>query len=159
MILWFGLAGMIFLGLFKGQEIVDSVETMQESWKKFDFIFKTAGTRYGHDWHILKAIALNESSLGKATSVARGLVVPSDIQGSMSPDGKSWGLMQVTLKTAKSLDPLATEEKLNSPVYSVDIAARYLNDLFEMFLASDARRLEWVVKSYNQGPGNTMREK
>jgi hypothetical protein len=111
-------------------------------------------------WMILKSIALNESDLGRAKSVARGMLVPSDIEGSKSSDGKSWGLMQVTIKTAKSeLDPNATEEKLNNPEYSIRLGAKYVAKLQKSFSTLELRYLEWVVKSYNQGPGNTLKEK
>lgn len=129
------------------------------SWAVFDPLFRDAGKRYGVDPKWLKAICMNESSLGAAKSVALGLREPGNIEGSKSTDGKSWGIMQVTLTTARGMDPAATEKKLNDPAYSVDLAARYVADLKRRFATSDPRYLEWVIKSYNQGPGNTAKEK
>lgn len=139
--------------------IEEKIETKLPSWTQFDSLYKKWGAAYGIPWTWLKAIALNESSNGRATSVAHGLSNPTDIEGSKSFDGLSWGLMQVTIKTAKGMDPAATEVKLNDPDYSVGLAARYLKQLQGMFPLADARYNEWVIKSYNQGPGNTNKER
>jgi len=141
------------------QVIADKVEEMSDSWTRFDSLFKKYGNEYDVDWKWLKAIALNESSLGAEKSVARGLEVPSDVEGSKSSDGLSWGLMQVTVKTAQGLDKTASPEKLNDPDFSIRLAAQYLSSLGDYFTLSDTRRTEWIVKSYNQGPGNSLKEK
>lgn len=153
-----GLVGLLAVGflMFRNQEVLTPMTP--KNWHQYDGIFRQYGTIYGVNWQHLKAISLNESNLGRAPSVALGLIDPGNIQGSKSSDGKSWGLMQVTLTTAKSLDPLATERKLNDPNYSVQLAARYISELKKMFKTSDPRFLEWVIKSYNQGPGNTKKE-
>lgn len=142
------------LGLFdKGADLVMGYPT------NYDNLFKYNAEKYGLDWLLLKRIAIIESNLGRAKSVAHGLRYPNDIESSKSSDGKSWGLMQVTLTTAQWLDPNATVAKLNNPEYSVDLAARYLKYLFNYFPKSDARLVEWVVKSYNQGQGNSAKER
>lgn len=128
------------------------------SFNRFDSLFKEYGSIWGVDWKMLKAICLNESDLGREKTTKRGLEMPSDIEGSKSYDGLSWGIMQVTLRTARDLDPTATEQKLNNAEYSINLAARYLSILKKMFNAADPRFTEWVVKSYNQGPGNTRKE-
>lgn len=151
-----GVAGVV---LFFGQSVSEKVEESMPGWKKYDSLFQYSGQKYGVPWTWLKAIALNESSLGSARSVAHGLLYPNDIEGSKSSDGKSWGLMQVTLTTARDMDASATPQKLNSPAYSIDLAARYLKSLSGQFPSVDARRTEWVIKSYNQGPGNTKKER
>lgn len=156
---------MIYLGLIIGIGIIlyskqakgaETVSTNPDS--RFDSLFIKYGTMYNIDPKELKAIATIESSLGRAKSVARGLVAPSDIEGSKSTDGLSWGIMQVTIPTARDYDSTATAEKLNDPDYSVKIAARHLSKLHSLFNRSDARYQEWVIKSYNQGQGNTKRE-
>jgi soluble lytic murein transglycosylase-like protein len=129
-----------------------------DPWTRFDGLFQQYGTIYGVDPDVLKAIALNESDLGRAKSVARGLAAPNDIEGSKSSDGKSWGVMQMTLTTARGLDPAATQAMLNNPDYSIRLAAQYVSQLQGMFSSFDPQFLEWVIKSYNQGPGNTKRE-
>lgn len=151
------------LGITKGadaaESVTDFVEEHMDSWTQYDALFKRYAQIYGvEDWHWLKAIALNESSLGKAKSVARGLEAPWDIEGSKSYDGKSWGLMQVTMATGKWLDPSCTEEKLNNPEYSVKLAADLFARNQKTFNRYESRWLEWVVKSYNQGSGNTKKE-
>ncbi len=131
---------------------------MQENWTKFDHLFKTYGAKYNVDWKILKAIAMTESSLGTNKSVALGLANPKNVAGSASSDGKSYGLMQVTLRTAKDLDLLVTPEKLNNAEYSVDLAAKYVSQLKKIFRTPDVRYLEWVIKSYNSGTNNVKKE-
>lgn len=126
---------------------------------KYDVLFRKYGTQYGVKWSWLKAIAMNESSLGRAKSVKRGLEEPSDIEGSKSYDGKSWGLMQMTIPTARDYDPSATPERLNDPDYSVKLAARFVRSLQYAFETIDPRFEEWVIKSYNQGQGNTQKER
>ena len=125
---------------------------------KFDNLFKNAGNKYGVPWKWIKAVAMNESSLGNHPSVKRGIENPTDVNGSKSSDGLSWGLMQVTIRTARSLDPKTTEVKLNDPIYSVDLGARYLRDLQNSFDQKNPKFMEYVIKSYNQGPGNTRKE-
>lgn len=163
MIFWALGVILAFLGITKGEAaaetVTDFVEEHLDSWTQYDALFKRYAQIYGvEDWRYLKAIAMNESSLGKAKSVARGLEAPWDIEGSKSYDGKSWGLMQVTLTTGKWLDPMCTEEKLNNPDYSVKLAADLFARNQKTFNRYEPRWLEWVVKSYNQGAGNTKKE-
>jgi membrane-bound lytic murein transglycosylase MltF len=154
--------GLVFLGanlLKNSAGGATSNPYSETAWRKFDGMFKKHAGTYGLDWMWLKAICLNESSLGTYPSVALGLREPSNISGSKSQDGKSWGIMQVTLTTARDLDSTATERKLNDPDYSIRLAALYLNRVKTMFLTIDPRFEEWVIKSYNQGPGNSKKEK
>lgn len=125
----------------------------------YDTHFKKYGSKHGVNWLLLKRIAMIESKIGTHSTVARGLKNPSYFEGSKSTDGKSWGIMQVTLTTAKWLDGSATVEKLNNADYSIDLGAKYLAYLQGLFPKSDSRYWEWVVKSYNQGPGNTAKER
>lgn len=127
-------------------------------WTRWDALFKKYGAQYGVPWTWLKAFCLKESTLGTHPKVARGLASPSDIEGSKSEDGKSWGPMQFTLPTARDFDPSATPEKLNGAEYSIKLAAQFVKSLMGQFAATDPRRLEWIVKSYNQGAGNTRKE-
>ena len=162
------IAGAITLGLFVlnkksdaggGSAASSPPPADQNWWTRFDALFKTYAAREQVDWQDLKAIALNESDLGREKSVARGIASPADVAGSKSSDGKSWGLMQVTLTTARGLDPGASEAKLNSPEYSIMLAAKYIGQLQRQFSMVELRWKEWVIKSYNQGPGNTAKEK
>lgn len=147
-----------FLAFTFRNEAMDMVSTEPKNWRRFDSIFQKYAEVYQVPWTWLKAIAMNESSLGSAPSVARGLASPTDIEGSKSTDGKSWGLMQVTLTTGKWLDPQCTQEKLNNPDYSIQLAAKYISYLSTQFPSVISRRTEWIIKSYNQGPGNTKKE-
>ncbi len=127
-------------------------------WNKYDNLFKRYGMKHGVSWMWLKAISINESSLGTNPSVMNGITNPLNYAGSASHDGKSWGIMQIALKTAKYLDMLATPEKLNNPEYSIDLGAQYVSQLGKYFDAKDMRFMEYVIKSFNQGPGNTKKE-
>jgi hypothetical protein len=127
-------------------------------WTRFDDLFHKWGSVYNVDWTWLKAFCLNESNLGRAKSVALGLANPGDVDGSKSSDGKSWGIMQVTLTTGAQYDSACSPQKLNDPDYSVQIAAELIADNTREFSQTDPRFTEWVVKSYNQGAGNTKKE-
>lgn len=147
------LAFLLFGGVGVTVAVSNSIPTT------YDSLFQKAGAKYAVPWLMLKRICMIESSIGRAASVKRGLENPYDVEGSKSFDGKSWGIMQVTLTTAKDLDPSASVERLNNPAYSVDLAAKYLAWLMTRFPRTDSRFEEWVVKSYNQGPGNTAKER
>ncbi len=127
---------------------------------RFDPLFRQYGAAYGVPWLWLKAFAMNESSLGQDSRVARGLEVPTDVEGSKSRDGKSWGLMQVTLPTAQAFDPAASAELLNDPDYCVDIAAQLVRELADHFpvVMGYPMRLEAIAKAYNEGEGNERTE-
>ena len=154
------LLGALGLVIFLNRERIDETVTeLPWYWTRFDQLFRQAQAKYGVEAKWLKAIALNESDLGRERSVSTGLENPADVEGSKSSDGLSWGLMQVTLTTGRDYDPSVTPQKLNDAAYSVDLAARLLRDLKDAFPLSDPRYLEWVVKSYNQGRGNTAKER
>lgn len=155
----FGAVAVGLLAIFRDpiQETVEEFVATERN-KAFDPLFKKYGKIYDVPWEWLAAIAENESRTGRERSVARGLASPADVDGSKSSDGKSWGIMQVTLTTARDMDKSATEIKLNNPEYSVNLAAQYLKKLSSLFSKLDLRYREWVIKSYNQGPGNTRKE-
>jgi hypothetical protein len=119
-----------------------------ENWTKWDDLFEFYSSEKGVTFEMLKTICMNESSLGKDPRVSRGLLHPEDTFGSVSEDGKSWGLMQLTLDTARDYDEEVTAEKLNDPRYSVRIAALLLNNLWVAFEDE-----EYVVRAYNAGGG------
>jgi soluble lytic murein transglycosylase-like protein len=163
-VIWVAVAAAFAAIAFSAREEIaivaeEIMSTPNQNWTKWDADFKAAAKKYGVPWTWLKAISLNESSLGTAKSVAWGEKFPEDVEKSKSSDGKSWGLMQVTLTTARGMDPFATEVKLNNAKYSIDLGARYLGQMYKRYPQVDLRHAEWVVKSYNQGPGNTDKER
>lgn len=151
------LGALVATYLYFKDDLESYLMAKSKNWSRFDPLFNKYGLMYGVSAEFLKAIALNESLLGDERSVARGLVSPSDVEGSKSSDGLSWGLMQVTLSTAREMDSSATPEKLNNPDFSIRLAAQYIAKLQNMFDKSDPRYWEYVAKSYNQGPGNTKK--
>lgn len=124
----------------------------------YDELYKKYAAMNGLDWKMLKAISIIESSEGQAASVKYGLNNPKDAVKSVSFDGKSWGLMQMTLPTALDYDSKASVELLNNAEYSIKLASLHLKYLSKLFPTS-ARKTEWIVKSYNQGQGNTYKER
>ncbi len=157
----FGVGFLVFMsGVVKAKNsFEDATESSNPDFFTYDSLFKKYASQNGVDWKWLKAIAMNESSLGQAASVKRGIASPDDIEGSKSSDGKSWGLMQMTLPTARDYDSMATASKLNNPEYSIRLAAKFLRFLTGKFAIVDSRFEEWVIKSYNQGAGNTEKER
>lgn len=113
---------------------------------RFDHLFKKYASRESINWLWLKAIAWNESTIGNNARV---------LTGQVSSDGKSWGIMQLTLPTARQFAPNITIEKLNDPDTSIDIASRLLAWLLVEFKGD----LSKAVKAYNQGIGNTKNGK
>lgn len=116
---------------------------------RFDFLFKNYSGQYDVPWRWIKAICMNESNLGQAPSVARGLANPSDVDGSKSSDGKSWGIMQTTVPTSDQFFPGTTASDLNDPDTSVKCAAAYLHWVMDNYFDD----VEDVVRAYNGGPG------
>lgn len=120
----------------KGERIYGS------AWTKYDGYFAKAAADYSVPFKWLKGIAIIESALGTDPRVSAGGV---------SSDGKSWGLMQFTMPTAKDFDAGATIERLNNPAYSIDLAGQFLAWLGPQFNWDERK----VIMSYNQGAGNT----
>lgn len=154
--MWFLLIPIAFLLFSEGTSLVANNPS-------YDDLFKRYAPK-GIDWNVLKKIARIESHIGLAPSVAYGILNPTDIENSKSSDGLSWGLMQLRPSTARDFDPSATAQKLNNPEYSIYIAGLYINWcrsylLRNTFLTeANPRFTEFLVKSYNQGVGNTSKE-
>lgn len=156
-----GAAVILIAGIFLapkgalGEAAAKIAPTLAPNFTRWDPLFqKYAATfkgTYPVHWKHLKAICMNESSLGAARSVAHGLTYPSDKEGSASTDKKSWGLMQTTLPTSGDMRPGTTFSDLNNPEISVMIGAKYFAWLMSRYRGD----LFKAVISYNQGPGNT----
>jgi membrane-bound lytic murein transglycosylase MltF len=131
--------------------IADAIDSSSSDFDRFDSVFQAAAVKYGiPNWLYLKAIAWNESSVGMAASVRNGIDNPADQDGSKSSDGLSWGVMQVTLKTAQSLRPGTTTVDLNNPSVSIDLGAKYFSQMLTRYSGDVSR----AARAYNQGPGN-----
>ena len=118
-------------------------------WNRYDSLIQkyVAGTSVPFDW--VKAIMIIESDLGRAPSVARGILNPTNVDASKSSDGKSWGLMQLTLPTARMFEPLITEVGLNDPEISIRLGVKYLKWL----ISKKGLDQEYIARSYNGGLG------
>lgn len=126
---------------------VDAVSG-SDSFTQWDTLFKKYADQFGVPWRWLKAICMNESSLGQDESVQAGMRQPGSEDG-WSFDGLSRGLMQVTLKTGKALQPGVTAADLDNPDTSVRLAAMLLKQLIDRFGIDDR---ESVIRAYNGGP-------
>lgn len=145
-ILLLGIAvGMVIL-VNKSQGSKLSENSVSSDWTKYDELFKRHGRNNGVNWEWLKAIALNESNLGRDSLVKAGKV---------SSDGLSWGLMQLKQSTANDFKKGVTIADLNNPEISVEIAAKYVSMLQKLF-SGDQKK---IIMSYNQGQGNTLKGK
>lgn len=107
----------------------------------YDQIFKAAGKKSGLDWRLLAAIAYVESHF--------------------DADIKSWagalGIMQVMPRTATS-NGYTPQEMLN-PVKCVDVAVKTLsnlNSMFEKRVPDITERENFILASYNSGPGHVL---
>ena len=139
--------------------ISSSAYLKEPQWSKYDALFKKYGTQYGVDWKWLKAISMNESGIGTHPSVVLGLKEPNNPK-SVSDDKKSWGLMQILVSTANDFMKGATFADLNNPETAVKIAAQLFAANKKWFPKDSGNALmEKVVKSYNQGAGNTLKGK
>lgn len=114
-------------------------------WNDYDALFKKYAAENGIDWQLMKAIALNESTLGQSWLVENKM---------WSSDGKSRGLMQLTVPTANDFEKV-TAEQLDDAETSIRIAAKFLKQLTGIFQGNTQK----IVMSYNQGAGNTLKGK
>ena len=107
----------------------------------YDYIFKAAGKKSGLDWRLIAAIAYVESHFdADVTSWAGAL-----------------GIMQVMPRTAES-HGYSPEEMLD-PSKCVDVAVKTLSDLNSMFekrVPEIAERENFILASYNAGPGHVL---
>lgn len=143
-----GLSSLIVI--FWGRYAMAESETKNsDSFFRYDAIFKKYSKIYRVPWRWIKAVAWNESSIGMASSVVKGLNNPNDIEGSKSFDGKSWGIMQVTLTTAREMRPGTTVQDLNNPDISISLGAQYLGKMYAKF-GGDREK---TIRAYNGGPG------
>lgn len=107
----------------------------------YDNIFRAAGKKSGLDWRLIAAIAYVESHF--------------------DADVRSWagalGIMQVMPRTATS-QGYSPEEMMN-PVKCVDVAVKTLSDLNKMFekrIPDANERENFILASYNSGPGHVL---
>lgn len=125
----------------------------------YDSEFKKRAAEFNLDWKMLKAIAMIESWLG----TYRGVIDTESERenASNAPDSSdklSAGIMQVTRVTARDYYPTADWRDLQDPAFSIKIAAQHLAMLKRLSKTYVGRETEFMVKSYNQGQGNTAKE-
>jgi membrane-bound lytic murein transglycosylase MltF len=104
---------------------------------KYDALFIKYANLNGLDWKMLKAISMNESSLGKNKGY--------------EPKGGTTGLMQIQIATASRFIKDLTSSQLVDDEIQIKAASEYLKWLKNRF-KNDVRKM---VISYNQGEGRT----
>lgn len=140
MIYGLGILGIIY-GLFfmSKSEASENVKEVD----KYDYLFKKYAD--GYPWQWLKAIAKQESDLGRD---------PRTSKGQVSYDGLSWGLMQIAegkgSKKEIEIKGFGGPEKLNDAEYSVKTASKLVKYLYNKYGDKDK-----VFLAYNQGEQNT----
>jgi hypothetical protein len=153
---WLLIGGAFLIVFFFTSETSKMVSVYDPLFKKY--------TPPGIPWTFMQTICFIESNFGENPRVKIGLNDPTNVYGSRSSDGLSWGIMQLRPSTARDFDPNATEILLNNAEYSILIASRYIDWCRKYILKntdlkeSDPRFLEYLAKSYNQGVGNTVNE-
>jgi len=148
--LWIGIGVFVLMGT-KVALAKDKLPVNTSSdFFKYDPLFKKYGAKAGVPWWVLKVFSRVESNIGRDPRVRKGEV---------SSDGLSWGLMQIAPSrlNVKNLGyyGAVTPAELNKPEVSVDISSRLVAELWKVYKGE----LQWVVKAYNQGQGNTDKEK
>lgn len=138
---WFWAIIIIFfvLGFFGAKKLI--VGSNEKLTRQYDDLFNKYGSRYGISPRLLKAIALNESSLGKNKGY--------------EPKGGTTGLMQIKLSTAKDFFPQLTASELEKDEVQVMTASAFLASLKKQFNGDERK----MVMAYNQGAGATRQGK
>lgn len=130
----FLILGIVSLLTFGASKLVGSNDKLT---RQYDELFLKYAVKFGLDPKMLKAIALNESSLGKNKGY--------------EPIGGTTGLMQIKLSTAQDFFKNLTAVELEKDEKQVESAAAFLASLKKQFPGDEKK----VVMSYNQGAGNT----
>jgi soluble lytic murein transglycosylase-like protein len=128
----------IALGILVLAMIVKKVTDISE---EYDALFIKYANKEGLDWKMLKAISMNESSLGKNKGY--------------EPIGGTVGLMQIKLSTASDYYDNLTSNDMYDDEIQVMTASAFLRDLLDK-TGNDIKK---AVMSYNQGLGNTLKGK
>lgn len=107
---------------------------------QYDGLFIKFAKRHGIAPALVKAIAANESYVGK-------------YQGH-EPIGGTTGVMHIKLTTAQMFNKGLTKEELARPETEVEYAVRYIKWLWDRYGRYDtAQRVQFTVMAYNGGPG------
>jgi membrane-bound lytic murein transglycosylase MltF len=131
--LFFGIVALILGIVYMG---------LNSKWTNaYDALFVKYANKHGLDWKMLKAVAMNESSLGKNKGY--------------EPRGGTTGLMQIQLQTAIRFIKGITASELVDDEKQIEAAAGYLAFLKKKFNGDNHK----IIISYNQGEGNTAKGK
>lgn len=136
----FGLiGGAIALGvLFMSREVIGSEKDIFPD--NLDRLLIAAARKYGLSPVMVKAVAANESMVGKYTQ--------------LEAIGGTTGIMHIKLATAREFNPKLTQEELNRPEVDIDLGVRYLKKMYDRYKdLPEAQRVRFAVMAYNGGPG------
>lgn len=106
----------------------------------YDRLLRAAAKKYGLSPQMVKAVAANESMVGKFTQ--------------LESIGGTTGIMHIKLSTARDLVPTLTQAELNRPEVDIDLGVRYLKKMWDRYSKFDPiTRTRYAVMAYNGGPG------
>jgi len=104
----------------------------------FDKLVNKYSSRYGVDKRIIEAVMFVESSTRKHVT---------------GDDGKSFGLMQIMLQTARDQGFRGTKHQLLFPVYNIKYGTKYLSQCLKWSLGDVCG----AIDIYNRGIGNVIK--
>lgn len=105
-----------------------------------DGLLLKAARKYGLSPAMVKAVAANESMVGKHTQ--------------LEAIGGTTGIMHIKLATAQEVSPGVTAVDLAKPAVDVDLGVKYLRKMYDRYKAlNESERIRFAVMAYNGGPG------
>jgi hypothetical protein len=116
---------------------VPTAELRHKNSETVDSVLRDAASRYGHDVDLLRAIVHVESGFNAQAVSSKGAI----------------GLMQVMPATARGLGMAQPHQELFDPQRNVDVGARHLRRLMDLF----RDRPELAVAAYNAGENAVAR--
>lgn len=136
---WWILGGVVGVGLLlMSRDVIGSETDIFPD--NYDGLLLAAARRVGLPPAMVKAVAANESMVGKYTQ--------------LEAIGGTTGIMHIKLATAKEIDPTVTAEKLRRPEVDIDLGVRYLKKMYDRYKSlPDKERVRFAVMAYNGGPG------
>jgi len=139
------IGNLLFTRYFKKSQWIKNPNdpSAQQRLEEYRAFFKTYAMQYGHDKHLLKAVAFQESGLDHSQKSHRGAV----------------GLMQLLPTTAA--DKMVNIPDISSPKNNIHAGAKYLAFIRDRYFSSPTiskkDRQAFMLAAYNAGPAKVRR--
>lgn len=124
-----------------GMEDIRQMTFVNGKISPYDHIFKSSAKKHGLDWRLIAAVAYVESHFNASAGSWAGAL----------------GLMQVMPRTARSMG--YTVDEMKDPVKNVEVAVKtlkQLDKLLEKKVPDSEQRMNFILASYNSGPGHIL---